>query len=242
MLTKESWKCIFVILSIFNINYQPVIRSMLKLSINFLTLICFNLFSRKKIVHNNYRCSTYLRYIYTLRSHLPQMNFFRPNIHVLFSFRNLLTCESPFVVLGPTLAAFEDRVWKTILCLFLSVSTIFNCLFLHNCPIWYTNECRDGATKTRKHAQIQDICTWAGKNGAVVFPLSPSNLFMVVKIVGGLRLIKIIWKVSLDNKAVPRTKMNRKKQKNKRRHPWHFSTQLSFSSTSVVSGLVPNMS
>lgn len=145
--------------------------------------------------------------------------FFNNNIHVLFRFRNLLTCNSPYIVLGLTIAVFEDRARKIILCLVSSVSPTFQSVRLANCPIWYTNECRDGATKTRKHVQIQDICTWAGKNGAVVFSLSPPNLFMVVKVVGGLRLIKIIWKVSRDIKAVPRTKRKRKIQKNKRRHP-----------------------
>lgn len=204
-----------------------------------ITLICLNLFSSKIIVHNNDWCSSYLPY---LRHIYLRWIFFHNNIYVLFIFRKILTCKPPLVVLGPTLAGFEDRVRKTILSLFLSVSTIFKSLFLHNCEVWYTNECTDGATKTMKHAQIQDICTWAGKNGAVVFPASPPNLFMVVNMVGGLRLIKIIWKVSRDNKAVPKTKMNRKVEKNKRRHPWHFSNQFSFSSTSVVSGLVPNMS
>lgn len=194
-----------------------------------------------KVFFINDRCSTNLRYIYVLRSHLTKLNIFPHQYSCgFFYLGNLLTCE--FVVLGPTLAAFENRVRQPIFCLFSSVSSLFESFFLQNWPVWYTNECTDGATNTRKHAQIQDMCTWAGKKGAVVFPVSPPNLFMVVKMVGGLRLIKIIWKVSREIKAVPRTKRKRKRQKKKRRHLWHISTQLSFSSISVVSRLVPNMS
>lgn len=55
------------------------------------------------------------------------------------------------------------------------------------------------------------MCIWVGKNGVVVFLVLLLNLFMVVKMVGGLRFIKSIWKVSCDNKVVLRIKMNRKK-------------------------------
>lgn len=55
------------------------------------------------------------------------------------------------------------------------------------------------------------MCIWVGKKGVVVFLVLLLNLFMVVKMVGGLRLIKIIWKVSCEIKVVLRIKRKRKK-------------------------------
>lgn len=66
------------------------------------------------------------------------------------------------------------------------------------------------------------MCIWVGKKGVVVFLVLLLNLFMVVKMVGGLRLIKIIWKVSCEIKVVLRIKRKRKKEKKKWRYLWYI--------------------
>ena len=113
-------------------------------------------------------------------------------------------------------------IMKSILSVSFSVFSPFRNFCLKWNEIWWIV----GVIITRKHAQIQDVCTSAGLNGNVVFTASPPNLFTEVKMVGGLRFIKSKWKVNRDIKAVEKTIIKNTTANNRRRHPWHLSNHL----------------